>query len=562
MEKIALEKAERFIRDETQFHLGFLPTEQPHPKTSGLDEICKRDTAAGIKNLLSVDRDIPPKIAKVFTSEEFDALVNSMRKSLESGGKIVFSGCGATGRLSILLEASWRKASRFLPEMANRVFSIMTGGDYALIRSVESFEDYASFGRRQAKDLGINLADTFVAVTEGGETSSVLGSAMQAADDGAKVFLVFNNPAQLLSGKIERSREAINDPRITVIDICTGPMAVAGSTRMQAVTSELLVLGHALAKTIQNYKGGKDENPADIFSRLLDDITGENSLDIIADFIEYEEKIYSGAGFVTYFADKNLLDIFTDTTERAPTFMLPPFVKCDDDVSPQSLAFVKNPLYPTEETWQNVLARNPRCLEWTPRDYTQLGASEKIVSNPPAINSREILKFRIGSERDKRRFAAKSSSAIAVLSVSDIAGKTGEFLEAFNCHKKDFSESRTLFIGENPGMAGVYNIPCRIEKSSINLWEHLAVKLVMNTISTLTMVRMGRVKNNWMSWVETSNKKLIDRATRLIAELSGLSYENACRELFISMEEIDIADWKGKQKPSPVQHTLSRLKKQ
>lgn len=561
----AKERAEHFLRNETQFMLGFLPTEQPHPKTSGLDGVCKADVRAGIRMLLSVDRDIPPKAAEVFASREFEKLSASMEKSLRSGGRIIFSGCGATGRLAILLEAAWRKSCRspFRSgfEMADRVVSIMTGGDYALIRSVESFEDYINFGRRQAKDLNIRPEDTFAAVTEGGETSSVLGSAMQAADDGAKVFLAFNNPAELLTKKIERSGIAITDPRITVLDLCTGPMAIAGSTRMQATTIELLILGWALQKAFNavTENSGSKENPAEIFEELLDNLTAGNTVDAAASMVEFEERIYSQGGLVTYFADNLLIDILTDTTERNPTFMLPPFVKADDSVSPQSWSFVKSPLYPTEKAWEQVLQRAPRCLEWTKEDYITLNASEKIISNPPAVGIEEIYKFRIGREKDKRRFGVKPSAAAAVLSVSDAAQGTERFFEAFNIHKKDFSESRILVIGENSGIPGAITLPCRIKKSSINLWEHLAVKLVMNTVSTITMARMGRIKSNWMAWVETSNKKLIDRATRLIAELCGIPYEEACRKLFKSIAEIENTDWKGKEKPSPVQHAIARI---
>ncbi len=556
-------KTEHFIKEEAQFHLGFLPTEQPHPETSGLDKICREDTVAGIEMLLKVDRDIPPKASQVLDSKEFERLTDSIKKSLDEGGKIVFSGCGATGRLSILLEASWRNLCRRLnlKEMEDRVFSIMTGGDYALIRSVESFEDYASFGRRQAQDMGIGATDTFIGVTEGGETSSVLGSVVQAADDGARVFLIFNNPAQLLCERIERSRKVITDPRVTSLDLCTGPMAIAGSTRMQAVTIELLILGYALEKTLISFTGADSKNPVKTFTELLDDLTKKDSLAKLANFVEYEEGIYSRNGLITYFADKNLLDIFTDTTERTPTFMLPPFVKYDDNNSPQSWAFVKNPIYPTEKAWDQVLGRKPRCLRWKKQDYKLLGASEKIVNNPPPINLREMLRFKIGSEKDKKRFGRKPSAAIAVLSASDMSGETERFLDAFNIHKRDFSDSRIFFIGEEPSIPGTFNILCHIKKSPINLWEHLAVKLVMNTVSTITMARMGRIQSNWMSWVETSNKKLIDRATRLIGELAGLSYEDACRELFTSIYEIENTDWKGEQPPSPVQHVLSRLRK-
>jgi N-acetylmuramic acid 6-phosphate etherase len=60
----------------------------------------------------------------------------------------------------------------------------------------------------------------------------------------------------------------------------------------------------------------------------------------------------------------------------------------------------------------------------------------------------------------------------------------------------------------------------------------LVVKLVMNALSTCTMVRLGRVMGNYMVWVVPSNLKLIDRATRYIARLAGLDYPQANRLLF------------------------------
>ena len=45
---------------------------------------------------------------------------------------------------------------------------------------------------------------------------------------------------------------------------------------------------------------------------------------------------------------------------------------------------------------------------------------------------------------------------------------------------------------------------------------------------------MGRVWSNWMIQVLPTNKKLIDRSTRIIAELAHISYEEACEEFFKS----------------------------
>jgi N-acetylmuramic acid 6-phosphate etherase len=56
----------------------------------------------------------------------------------------------------------------------------------------------------------------------------------------------------------------------------------------------------------------------------------------------------------------------------------------------------------------------------------------------------------------------------------------------------------------------------------------VGVKLLLNALSTCTMVRLGRVLGNRMTRVVPSNLKLIDRATRDIRDLAGVPYARAC----------------------------------
>jgi len=67
----------------------------------------------------------------------------------------------------------------------------------------------------------------------------------------------------------------------------------------------------------------------------------------------------------------------------------------------------------------------------------------------------------------------------------------------------------------------------------------VAVKLVMNTLSTCTMVRLGRGMGNFMVRVVRLNLKLIDRATRYIVQLTGLTYEVANGLLFEVLEYVE-----------------------
>ncbi len=62
---------------------------------------------------------------------------------------------------------------------------------------------------------------------------------------------------------------------------------------------------------------------------------------------------------------------------------------------------------------------------------------------------------------------------------------------------------------------------------STRLRAGTATKLVLNMISTALMVRLGLVYGNLMVNVQPSNRKLEDRARRIVAEATGLSYQQA-----------------------------------
>lgn len=60
-----------------------------------------------------------------------------------------------------------------------------------------------------------------------------------------------------------------------------------------------------------------------------------------------------------------------------------------------------------------------------------------------------------------------------------------------------------------------------------------AQKLILNMITTTTMIRLGRVKDNRMVDMQLSNAKLVDRGTKMIVDALGISYEEAKRRLLL-----------------------------
>lgn len=548
------DRARQFLTEEQAFRLGTLITESSHPKTQTLSQTIQQDTEAGIRMLQSVDEDIVERLNALFAQTGYVKLVDALLNALSQGRRIFFTGCGATGRLSILLEAAWRRFWRSIPthpqarQMEQGCVSVMAGGDFALIKSVEGFEDFPDFGRYQLREAGVQAGDVVVAITEGGETPFVIGTAWEGVEAGAHVFFVYNNPTDLLCEHVERSRDVLEDRRITKLDLATGPMAIAGSTRMQATTAELLVVGSALEQALLSWWQPEEPypDPRHIFRFLMQQLTAEPCVTTLARVTEFEESVYRAHGLITYTANWALLDVLTDTTERSPTFMIPPFRQYQDRTSPLSWAFVKTPLACTEEAWHHMLQRAPRGLTWQSDIYQQLKAPGALQDHPPKLDNQELYGFRIGHETEQDR----PGTHMAV-------GFTDEMDDLYPFAGHSFSQTAMLSVGDTALLSTTppehhFHCPLHLPNSPLQIWRHLAMKLVLNTVSTATMCRMERVLGNAMVWVSPSNKKLIDRGCRLITQVTDCTYEQACVRLFQAIEQVDALRGQGKEIPSPV----------
>lgn len=76
---------------------------------------------------------------------------------------------------------------------------------------------------------------------------------------------------------------------------------------------------------------------------------------------------------------------------------------------------------------------------------------------------------------------------------------------------------------------------------STRLKAGTAQKMVLNMISTITMVKLGRVFGNYMIGVKILNEKLVDRATRIVSQISGLEYERAAEILEKAGRDVPLA---------------------
>jgi N-acetylmuramic acid 6-phosphate etherase len=96
-----------YVAGKQQFHLYSLKTEQRHPKTWNLSFVLQSDTEAGMRMLLSVDRDISERIRQLQQDvAPLARAAGAIVRAVLAGHKIYVYGCGATGRLAKQMEST------------------------------------------------------------------------------------------------------------------------------------------------------------------------------------------------------------------------------------------------------------------------------------------------------------------------------------------------------------------------------------------------------------------------------------------------------------------------
>ena len=403
---------------------------------------------------------------------------------------------------------------------------------------------------------------------------------------------------------MERSREVIQDARTEKINLTTGPMAITGSTRMQATSIQLAVMLTVLEMEARELVGGLEPsddgregsplpavsaisrpicqpppdgahgvtrptlNAADVpreFGRsletLLCSLRAPEFLPQLARLVELEESVYRAGGRNNYFADQFAMDVLTDTTERSPTFCTPPFRKFDDTAASESWAFLFTPGTDSPRAWERLLKRAPRCVEWSDDEVRALVPSENLsrtLETIRKISRAELMRFRIGQDGLSSRKLGAGDCAVAVF-----GEREGDFAMRQLAGGRDtgaqtgviyFGEPEWLRLaGKMPALPdAVVSVPLPRDPFLLQGVTRVAVKLVLNALSTCTMVRLGRVMGNFMVWVVPSNLKLIDRATRYIAKLTGLGYESSNALLFEVVEYVEPRMSAGLEYPAVV----------
>lgn len=229
--------------------LNLIKTEQRNSKTTHIDTMSTLDMVRLIN-----EEDQKVALAVGEEDEHIAAAVDIIAAQLRQGGRLVYIGCGTSGRLGVLDAVECPPTYSTDPD---EVIGLIAGGNDAIFRAKEGAEDDAGQGEADLKKINFSSRDVLVGIAASGRTPYVLGAMEYARKQGAHVIGI-----SCSSGSpVEQAAEIAITP-------IPGPEVVTGSTRMKSGTAQKMVLN--MLSTGAMIKLGK------VYGNLMVDVKPSN----------------------------------------------------------------------------------------------------------------------------------------------------------------------------------------------------------------------------------------------------------------------------------------------
>lgn len=156
------------------------------------------------------------------------------------------------------------------------------------------------------------------------------------------------------------------------------------------------------------------------------------------------------------------------------------------------------------------------------------GESAMFIAKEGAEDSRELaveqLKEVGFSEKDIVCGIAASGRTPFVLGAFDYAHELGtKAIAVVNNKGSKVAEAADIAIEAVVGP--------EVVTGSTRMKSGTADKMILNMLSTASMIRLGKVYSNWMVDLKVSNIKLVDRAERIVSQIAEVPQEEAARVL-------------------------------
>lgn len=250
--------------------LSSIKTEQKNKKTENIDMLPTREI---LRLINEEDKKVANAVEKEL--EHIEKAVDIIHEAILSGGRLIYCGCGTSGRLGILDAAECPPTFSTDP---NLVQGLIAGGFNAIVKAVEGAEDNYEMGEEDLKAIQFTNKDILVGIAASGRTPYVIGAVQYANSIGAKTISLTCCPGSELT-------------MLTNIAIApkTGAEVITGSTRMKCGTAQKLVLN--MLSTSVMIKLGK------VYGNLMVDVKATNeklierTVSIVKSATEVEDKV-------------------------------------------------------------------------------------------------------------------------------------------------------------------------------------------------------------------------------------------------------------------------------
>lgn len=226
-----------------------IKTEQRNANTVDIDRV---STSEMVRLMNAEDKKVAAAVEKVLPriAEAIDMIYRQMCR----GGRLIYCGCGTSGRLGALDAAECPPTFGAGPET---VMAVLAGGPAAMTTAVEGAEDMPEEGEKSLRDIGFRKEDVLVGIAASGRTPYVLGAMRYARSLGAGVIGVTCCPGS-----------AIDTQADIGISPQPGPEVITGSTRLKSGTAQKMVLN--MLSTGAMIQMGK------VYSNLMVDVKATN----------------------------------------------------------------------------------------------------------------------------------------------------------------------------------------------------------------------------------------------------------------------------------------------
>ena len=290
-----------------------------------------------------------------------------------------------------------------------------------------------------------------------------------------------------------------------------------------------------------------------------------------------ESDTYGSGNKSTYFAGKGLLTVFTDCTERSPTFRLSPLDSLGEEEKKSWIQVWTEGKDPST-AWFNLLGRDFKGLD---REIYKPVFTEEIQDSYLKASALESLRSAGNDQKYQYDFSLSPGNIdhhgpgendlgviVCIDNESDLLRNPDSDWNRFLALQKEQGARIAVFlIGEESPVALpeiterlslsaqdiVISLPVPKTDDPLGLNRQTLLKILLNGHSTAVMARLGRVVGNTMTHVNPSNLKLIGRATYLIlshvndiirqedwiqkyGEMSPLTYGESNTVLFDAIE--------------------------